>query len=321
MSLPDLSVFRNKRILVIGDAMLDIFLQTTATRRSPEFPDAPVYDVIDRKTYPGGAANVAMNLKGLGALPYLVSVTGNDPEGETLRSLLSAAGISTEYLFADSTRITTVKTRVINSGTPAFRIDEEHSANLSGLATQFLLKNIRQAILDHKPHAILIQDYDKGVLNADTIPAILDLARSQHLPVAVDPKFRNWTLYQDVDLFKPNQKEFVAIGEQLNTDTDDLETIAKVLQEKIGFSSLLVTLGAQGNFWFDANGSNIDRQPSSLPEADVCGAGDSVIAAATLGLVCGFSPKQIAELANRAGYAACKKGHVQPVTLDELSGH
>lgn len=319
MAIPDLSVFRNKRILVVGDAMLDVFMRTASTRQSPEYPDAPVYAVVGKHAYAGGAANVAMNLKSLGALPYLVSVTGNDANGEMLGQMLHDAGISRAYLFADSTRLTTVKTRVINEGLPAFRIDEEISTDITELAAQFVQKHVQQAITDHNPQGIILQDYNKGVLNPQTIPAILELAAKHQLPVAVDPKYDNWELYQGVGLFKPNRKEFEVIGETLTAGKSTMAGIAKALQEKIRFKNLLVTLGAKGNFGYGADGSHVELQTPNVPDADVCGAGDAVIAAATLGLVCGFTLPEIAELANRAGYIACTKKHIQPVFLKEIN--
>ena len=318
MSSPDISKFQNKRILVVGDIMLDEFLYTTSTRLSPEYKDAPVYDVQEKKSYLGGAANVALNIKNLQAIPYLAGVIGNDANGKKICELLNKADITQDYLYTNSERKTTTKTRILKDDKPVLRIDEEITGDLPQLPSNFLLKKIRQCISDHKPHAILIQDYNKGVLNAFSIQQILAIAKENHIPVCVDPKFKNWELYQEVDLFKPNKKELEVMRAELNVESDNLAEIAKILQEKIHFKNLLVTLGSEGNFIFNSTGPKTLHLKSQISNPDVCGAGDTVMATATLGVVCGFSLKEIAELSNRAGSAVCQKKNVQPVTFEEL---
>lgn len=233
--------------------------------------------------------------------------------------MLHENGLSNEYVFTNYQQKTTTKTRVFQNGKPVSRIDEDVAKeSMTDVVYQFLLKNIHAAITNHKPHAIILQDYNKGVLNPFLIAEILKLANEHKLLVCVDPKFENWNLYQNVDLFKPNLNELKVMCNELNSTDENLENSAKALHQKINFKNLLVTLGADGNFIFNRNKSQISNLTSQISEPDVCGAGDTVIAVATLGLLCGFSLEHIAELSNKAGAIVCQKENVQPVFFDEL---
>ncbi|MDB5229106.1 MAG: carbohydrate kinase [Bacteroidota bacterium] len=311
----NLSAFENKRILIVGDIMLDEFLYTTSVKNSPEYKDVPVLNINNKKEYLGGAANVALNIKKLKAIPYLVGTTGNDEAGKVIMQLLNDEDISTQYIFIDHSVKTTRKTRLFMNDQPILRMDEEHMQEYEKVTYDFLLKNINDAITHHKPHVIILQDYNKGVLNISLIEEILSLAKQHRILVCVDPKFDNWEAYKDVDLFKPNKKEFAFMTEGEN---DTLEVSAKKLQDKIHFKNLLVTLGSEGNFIFDGKYSTFNIHEAAVENPDVCGAGDTVIAVAALGLACGFPLMQIAELSNKAGYIVCTKENVQPVTLEEL---
>lgn len=314
----DLSKFENKRILIVGDIMLDEFVYTTSNRKSPEHKDVPVLNIENKKQYLGGAANVALNIKKLKAIPYLVGTVGNDEAGQTIYNLLHKEDISNLYVHTNHRQKTTVKSRIFQDLQPIFRVDTEEINEYPELVNHFILKNIQSAITNHKPHVIILQDYNKGVLNALIIPEILALAKQHHLLVCVDPKFDNWHLYKEVDLFKPNEKELKVMSDELKVKDECLEKIAIVLLQNINFKNLLVTLGAEGNFIFDGNKSQILHLKSQIQNADVCGAGDTVIAVASLGLACGFTLEQIAELSNKAGFVVCQKEHVQPITIIEL---
>ena len=326
----DISKFENKRIIIVGDIMLDEFVYTTSTKNSPEYKDVPILNISQKKQYLGGAANVALNIKKLKAIPYLVGSVGNDSSSEKIYELLHQHEITNEYVFTNYQQKTTTKTRVFQNGEPVYRIDEDAAKeSMTDIVYQFLLKNICAAITNHKPHAIIIQDYNKGVLNDFLINEILKLSKEHKLLVCVDPKFENWNLYKNVDLFKPNKKEFFFISECVgesecnqydskSTGHSELEVKAKVLHQTINFKNLLVTLGSEGNFSFDGNKSQILNLNSQILNADVCGAGDTVIAVATLALLAGFSIEQIAELSNKAGAIVCQKEHVQPILFEDL---
>ncbi len=298
--------------------MLDEFVYTTSNRKSPEHKDVPVLNIENKKQYLGGAANVALNIKKLKAIPYLVGTVGNDEAGQTIYNLLHKEDISNLYVHTNHRQKTTVKSRIFQDSQPIFRVDTEEINEYPELVNHFILKNIQSAITNHKPHVIILQDYNKGVLNALIIPEILALAKQHHLLVCVDPKFDNWHLYNEVDLFKPNEKELKVMSDELKVKDECLEKIAITLLQNINFKNLLVTLGAEGNFIFDGNKSQILHLKSQIQNADVCGAGDTVIAVASLGLACGFTLEQIAELSNKAGFVVCQKEHVQPITIIEL---
>lgn len=314
--MSDITQFENKRILVVGDVMLDEFIYATSERNSPEYKEVPVLSVQHKKQYLGGAANVALNIKKLKAIPYLVGTVGRDEAGTVIQELLAKEGITNLYLHTNHRQKTTVKTRVFRDNVPVCRIDTEEAVEYEELVNHFVLKHLSDAITNHKPHAIILQDYNKGVLNANSIPAILALAKQHHLKICVDPKFDNWNLYQDADLFKPNKTEFEFMSK--SESESELLKQAIMLQEKIHFKKLLVTLGPEGNFIFDGNTSHISPLISQVSNPDVCGAGDTVIAVAALGITCGFSLEQIAVLSNKAGAIVCQKEHVQPVLIEEL---
>lgn len=314
----DISGFKHKRILVVGDIMLDEFIHTKHYRNSPEYKDVPIFNILQKKSYLGGAANVALNIKKLGATPYLIGITGIDDASQTIQSLLKENDISNAYLYENNKQNTTKKTRLFHDNKPVCRIDEDTNKSNDTLCNQFILRNIQQAIMQHKPHAIILQDYNKGVLNADTIPAIIALAKQHHLLIAVDPKFDNWNLYKEVDLLKPNLEEFCFMCDS-KKEHFNLERNAKVLQEIIKFKILLLTLGADGNFIFDGQYFQTTAIDTPIQNADVCGAGDTVIAVATLALLCNFSLTQTATLSNKAGLIICQKNQVQAISFDELS--
>ena len=315
-SVTDISKFENKRIIVVGDIMLDEFVYTSHTRNSPEHAATPVLFIQEKKQYLGGAANVALNIKKLNAIPYLVGTVGDDDAAKSIYAMLHKEDISNHYVHTNPRQSTTKKLRIFQDKQPVFRLDAEDVNEYPDLVNHFILKNIQTAITNHKPHAIILQDYNKGLLNAAIIPEILKLANQHNLLICVDPKFDNWDLYKEVDLFKPNLIEFNFMSE--SEHKSNLEKKAITLCQKINFKNLLVTLGADGNFIFDGNNSSFNTQHSTLENPDVCGAGDAVIAVASLGLVCGFTLEQIAELSNKAGFVVCQKENVQPVTIVEL---
>lgn len=317
-SAVDIFKFENKRILVVGDIMLDEFVYTSHTRNSPEHAATPVLFIQDKRQYLGGAANVALNIKKLNAIPYLVGMVGDDDAAKSIYAMLHKEDISNHYVHTNPRQSTTKKLRIFRDNQPVFRLDAEDVNEYPDLVNHFILKNIQTAITNHKPHAIILQDYNKGLLNAAIIPEILKLAKHHHLLICVDPKFDNWNLYQEVDLFKPNLNELKVMSDELKVEDDDLNTIAQELQKKIHFKNLLVTLGAEGNFIYDGKKSQISNLTSQIQNPDVCGAGDAVIAVASLALVCDFALEQIAELSNKAGFIVCQKENVQPVTFEEL---
>ncbi len=307
--------FRGLKVLVVGDAMLDEFSYGTSTRRSPE-TQVPILRINEKRRYPGGAANVAMNVKALGGTPFLVAPIGKDPAGAALTKLLEAAGISTSFLFFGD-RQTSVKNRIFLDGSPLERIDEEDDHDLS--EAEFAL--LREAVLKTLPltDVVILQDYNKGCLTATSIPWLKGQSKLAGLPVAVDPKFSGMKLYHDIDLLKPNQVEYeAASGESLSEPVNwaKLETFRA---EKL-LKTLLVTLGEKGLMACSAS-EQIHIPAFPLQEPNTVGAGDAIISIAALSLALGISLSSMAKLANLYGSLSCQKTEIEPVHSEELVDH
>ncbi|MEO6040207.1 MAG: PfkB family carbohydrate kinase, partial [Saprospiraceae bacterium] len=201
-----LQKLENQTVLIVGDVMLDRYLTGSVQRISPE---APVPIVLHSATEDrlGGAANVALNLQALGAVPLLCSVIGRDADGAALQSLLPKSGISDAGLVFSNLRCTTVKTRVLGNNQQMLRIDSEHTHDLSAEEEGLFLEKIRSLLDAHDVRAVILQDYNKGVLTPTVIAAVIAEAQQRHIPTTVDPKKANFFAYQGVTLFKPNLKE------------------------------------------------------------------------------------------------------------------
>ena len=197
-----LDEFKDKSILVIGDVMLDAYILGNVTRVSPEAP-VPVVSLNKKENRIGGAGNVALNLKNLGARPIIASVIGQDSEGDILEDLFNKRGISTDGLLKSTRRKTTVKTRVISSKQQLLRIDSEDIFPISSELNEAMFSKIRQ-LTQNKIDAIIIEDYDKGLLNKTNIESIIAIAKANNIPVTADPKKENFNYYKGLSLFKPN---------------------------------------------------------------------------------------------------------------------
>jgi D-glycero-beta-D-manno-heptose-7-phosphate kinase len=315
--------FRNLRVMVIGDVMVDAYIMGKVDRISPEAP-VPVVLVEKRLNRLGGAANVALNLKSLGAEPVLCSVIGHDPKGSDFMQLLTEAGISGEAVVASHERITTTKFRVIGNKSQMIRIDEEHTGDLTLADQSLLIGKIREVLDKSSIDAIILQDYNKGVLTAGLIQDVIKMAGSHNIPVAVDPKRKNFLQYNGVTLFKPNLKELrEGLGRDIRIDDrGSLEDAASYLHKELDILEVMVTLSEQGVFISRREpGGKIAGHyiPAHLRNiSDVSGAGDTVISVAALGLACGLGPVEIASLANLAGGIVCEEVGVVPVNRDKL---
>ncbi|HET7276217.1 MAG TPA: D-glycero-beta-D-manno-heptose-7-phosphate kinase [Longimicrobiaceae bacterium] len=295
-----------KRIVVVGDLMLDVYLAGVVSRISPEAP-VPVVQVSEERIALGGAANVAANVAALGAHCDLVGYVGSDSAGRQIRSTLAAAdgGALTAYLVERDDRPTTTKTRVMARRQQVVRFDREHDHDLADDCTAELCQILRDTI----PGAavLVLEDYNKGVLSPVVICTALELAKSSGVPVAVDPKFRNIFEYQGADIFKPNAFELAtALGMPVRAQDDEwLENARK----RFGCEHLLVTLGEEGMVLHSADGSTF-RVPALAREVfDVSGAGDTVIATVAVAVAAGASVREAAVLANfAAGIEVAKPG-------------
>lgn len=308
--------FESLHLLVIGDVMIDSYLFGQVDRISPEAP-VPVVALQKRESRLGGAANVALNLRAMGAKVSIASVIGDDKYGEKLQVLFSEAGINTDGLIRSKGRRTTVKYRVIGNNHQMLRIDEEDTGIISSMENGEMLAYIREHISEFD--GVVFEDYDKGVLLPDNIASIIGIAERAGKPTVVDPKKRNFLAYKGATLFKPNLKE---IREGLKTDLDlktetNLKTAVNTLFENLHNKLVMVTLSEQGVMISDReHWIRVAAHVRNI--ADVSGAGDTVVSVAALCLAAGCELKTIAELSNLAGGLVCEKVGVVPVNRDEF---
>lgn len=296
--------------------MLDAYIFGKVERISPEAP-VPVVDVKNYDYRLGGAANVALNLKALGAEPMLIAVTGDDEPARRLESILVTNGLSTKGIFRSPSRITTVKNRVIGNNVQMLRIDSERTDGLNEEdKTRFLYK-VRELL--NQCDALIFEDYDKGLLDDKSIREIIAICKQANIPTIVDPKNRNFSSYVGATLFKPNLKE---IKEGLNTDLNlsdmaNLKSAVEKLKELLKNDFVMVTLSEKGIYI--TNHHDEYHETAHLRNiADVSGAGDTVVSVAALALACNLPMNLIASLANLAGGLVCEKVGVVPIDADTL---
>ncbi len=314
--------FNNLNVLIIGDVMVDSYLWGTVDRISPEAP-VPVVSITKRENRLGGAANVALNIKSLGAKPILCSVVGNDAKGEEFISLLQKEGMDISGIIKSNKRITTTKFRVIGNNMQLLRVDEETDVDLSDENKKSLFHKFSEIIEKKKIDVIIFQDYDKGVIDEELIAEVVFVANEHNIPVAVDPKRRNFLSYKGVTLFKPNLKE-LREGLKIDIDRknpDDLKNAVAGLKSKLDAKMVMITLSEDGIF-IDYN-DNGDRQTLLFPSyvrtiSDVSGAGDTVISVASLCLAAGCNPATMANIANLAGGLVCEEVGVVPINKEKL---
>jgi rfaE bifunctional protein kinase chain/domain len=307
--------FSSIRIGVIGDMMLDTYWWGNVERISPEAP-VPVV-TVDRKEYRiGGAGNVALNLASLGSAVSVFSVIGDDDDGHILTGLLNEKKIDTGYLLKAGTRITTNKMRVISRNQQMMRLDSETLQPLSPDQEEKLIAQVERFISELSPAAIIFEDYNKGVLTEKIIRTLIDLCKSKSVITSVDPKRKNFFAYQGVDIFKPNLKE---AREALNllieeVNKSSLTLIHQKLRDSLNHQISLITLSEKGVFYEDGQESHL--VPSHIRNvADVSGAGDTVIAVATLIYALTRNTRMMAEIANLAGGLVCES--VGTVAIDK----
>ena len=310
--------FNNLKVLIIGDVMVDAYLWGSVDRISPEAP-VPIVAVKKRESRLGGAANVAINIQSMGAIPVLCSVVGNDRNGEELIALMKELNMSTAGMIQSSERVTTVKTRVIGNNHQLLRVDDEVMHDLSSKEQSAILHVIRQLIEKEKPAVVIFEDYDKGVLNADLINEVVAICKEANIPTAVDPKKKNFNAYIGVDLFKPNLielKQGVKVDFK-KPDIDTLSAICEPFRNKQEIKTMMVTLSEHGVYIGNESTKNII--PAHVRNiSDVSGAGDTVISVAALCLGLGLSETMIASLANLAGGLVCEQVGVVPIDKELL---
>lgn len=314
--------FKDSRIMIIGDIMIDAYLWGEVNRISPEAP-VPVVAVKTRENRLGGAANVARNIKALGAQPILCSVIGEDFKGDEFLQLLDDEKMPQQGIVRSAERITTTKFRILGNNTQMLRVDEEKIEPLSKNDEVRFVQRINEILEAEKIDAIIFQDYDKGVLGKTVIETITHLANQKNIPITVDPKKKHFMDYKKVTLFKPNLKELKegVKAEFRNDDQEAIRAAVNQLQQKLSCQMLMVTLSEYGIFIkYDQNdGGHSYHEPAHKREiADVSGAGDTVISTATLCLAQNMSPANIAAISNLAGGLVCEEVGVVPINPEKL---
>ena len=306
--------FPRTKVLVVGDLMLDEFVWGRVSRISPEAP-VPVVWVQSESVMPGGAANVANNVRALGGQVGLVGVVGKDRWAQTLLNELGRRTIDTSGVLAVN-RPTTVKTRVIAHHQQVVRVDREQGEPLPSEMAQRLIDAVTDRI--QGIDALVIEDYGKGVITRELLEIIIPLARKHKKIITVDPKQEHFDLYRRVTALTPNRTEAgEAVGRELGSDRD-LERAAKEILQRLECDGLLVTLGEDG-MWFFEQGGGQGRIPTVAQEVfDVAGAGDTVIATFTLALASGATMEQAARLANTAAGIVVGKLGVAVTTPEEI---
>lgn len=302
------------RVLVVGDIMLDVYLRGSASRISPEAP-VPVVRVEEEWRALGGAANVAANVVALGAQCDLIGCIGPDRAGADLRTELSAGGIGTEGL-VELGRPTTVKTRIMARHQQVARYDREQEADLDGLECDDVVARLKGLLAG--ADAVVLEDYNKGLLTRAVIRGVLTAAREAGCPVIVDPKSRHFFDYGGATVFKPNQPELSAALRE-PVDADDPKWLDEV-RRQIGCEHLLVTLGEDGMALLTAEGEHVRIPTMARSVYDVSGAGDTVTAVLAVAIGAGATVTEAAVLANHAAGIEVAKAGVATVSADELLG-
>ena len=312
------SRFNNLTALIVGDVMIDAYYWGKVDRVSPEAP-VPIVQVQKRENRLGGAANVALNVKHLGAKAIIASVVGDGSKGDVFRSTLKENGFTTEGIIDSPERMTTVKTRVISQGHHLLRIDEEITSPLSSTDERHLLDCIKNILERQKVDVIIFEDYNKGVLTERVISTVLAWAEERAIPTAVDPKKDNFFAYKGATLFKPNLKELKE-GLKVDFDKNDfkaLKSAIDMLEQQLSNKVTMVTLSELGVV--ASNASEFYHERAHQREImDVSGAGDTVVSVASLAMAAGAKPFEYAALANIAGGLVCEKVGVVPVDKEVL---
>ena len=313
--------FPKAKILVVGDIILDEYIWGSVERISPEAPVPVVW--ANRRTYvPGGAANVANNIRSLDAEVTLVGVTGKDRYADILFSELKKIKIKTNSIFLEPKRHTTLKTRIIAGHQQVVRVDWEHTESLPRDLNQKIIAFIEKNIDGFD--AIIIEDYGKGVINIHLLEQLINIGRTHRKIITVDPKEDHFQYYRGATSITPNRKELenairnLKIKDtsnrfRLNTDKlftdEDIDTAAKEIIKYLNLDSLLVTMGEHGMKLFEKNGSFVHIPTVAQKVFDVSGAGDTVIGIFTLGLSCRATKLEAAHIANfAAGIVVGKVG-------------
>jgi rfaE bifunctional protein kinase chain/domain len=306
---------KSQKILVFGDLMVDQYLWGEVSRVSPEAP-VPVINIASEQIRFGGAANVAFNLVSLGIEPILIGCIGQDRMGDNFLNMLEENSLMTEGILRVEKRPTTVKTRIIGNNQHVARVDQETTVPINSEIQEKMFETFLSHIEDVS--AVLIQDYNKGIVVPLLINHVIDLVERHGKIITVDPKFENFLVFKKVTVFKPNIKETEAALAMRIRDDNDILAAGEKLIEMLESESVLITLGSKGMALFERNGENSFVETKARKVADVSGAGDTVIATLTYALSGGANIKEAVSLSNFAAGIVCGEVGVVPISLKTL---
>jgi rfaE bifunctional protein kinase chain/domain len=310
-----LSRFRERRVLVLGDVMLDEYLMGEVHRISPEAP-VPIVDVHSTTHIPGGAANVASNIASLGGDPVLVGIVGGDSNADHLRSVLKIRGVSSDWLVTTKERPTVTKTRIISGQQQIVRLDRERTADIQAADADAVLSTFEQNIAN--ADACLISDYAKGLLTPAICAHVILRARQLGKPVVVDPKGASFLKYSGCSVITPNLRETeVASKHTVDTEADLFKAVAQ-LQAVLAESAVLVTRGPDGMTLFRDRVEVLHAPALAREVFDVTGAGDTVVGTLTIALASGLRLEEAVVLANLAASVVVQKTGTATVSPEEL---
>jgi rfaE bifunctional protein kinase chain/domain len=307
--------FNKKTIMVIGDMILDQYIWGNVSRISPEAP-IPVVDIESESFRFGGAANVAINVKSLGAEVLPIGIIGDDNYGEKIKELLNKDGITIDGLVIDNNRCTTLKTRIIAHNQHVVRIDREEKSEITVKIKNKIL-NLYNKYLD-KVDGIILEDYNKGLFITSLIKEIIRLANEKKKMIFVDPKFEYFFDYCNVTLFKPNRKE---VADRLGIKLDSEESIVnagEILLDKLQCKYILITLGEEGLIIYESGKKWLKIPTYSVKVHDVSGAGDTMIAALSVAMTSEASFEEAAIIGNHAAGIVCSEVGIVPVNRTQL---
>lgn len=313
-----ISTFSSKRILVAGDLMLDEFVWGRVSRISPEAP-VPVVEVVSESAYPGGAANVARNLREFTEHADLLGIIGDDTAGARLLDLLNQRGIGTDGVLPSADERTIVKTRVIARQQQVVRVDRDNRVAVTPEQLAQIRNQLEARIAE--THAIIFADYGKGFLTQEVVDLIASIARPRGVLLVVDPNPNNPIRWQNMTAIKPNRAETAAALGGVPLDLDNqgsLQEAAQKLQAQWSTGIVLITLGERGMWLFERNNAPYHTAARAKEVFDVSGAGDTAIALFTLALASGATAQEAAEIANAASAVVVGKLGTATLTPAEL---
>lgn len=303
-----------KNIAIVGDVMLDKYYWGSVSRISPEAP-VPVVDLEYESSHLGGAANVANNVKALGANPILCGVVGNDLAGKEFLRIAEENEMDTSGIITEVDRPTTIKTRILGNNQHIVRLDYETRKYINSNTENAIFKTLQSY---PNIDGIIFQDYNKGSLTPLLIRKILFFAKENNIPTFVDPKFENFFLFTNTTLVKPNKKEASnALNITIKTKAE-LINAGKLIIDRLKCENLLITLGSEGMILFEQNGEITSIPTRARKVADVSGAGDTVIATFATMYCSGASIKLSATIANFASGSVCEEPGIVPITKEKL---